>query len=220
MSDTMTAIAITEFGGPEVLKPVKLPRPTPGEGEILVNVEAAGVNRPDVLQRRGGYPPPPGAPETPGLEIAGTVAERIFPNPEHELKRLELQQALQAAVLERTAEIEKAAAEVVKTEAQGQSWLQRTWRPITMAFWPRPSAARPRASASSRSPATGCFRHPNRARSCRRSMRRAPGCRSPKSSPTRVTMRSCSMSRNCLPSCAAFSTAPARRAGWAPRADR
>ena len=65
-------------------------------------------------------------------KIAGTVAERIFPNPEHELKRLELQQALQAAVLERTSEIEKAAADVVKTEAQGQSWLQRTWRPITM----------------------------------------------------------------------------------------
>ena len=65
-------------------------------------------------------------------KIAGTVAERIFPDPAHELKRLELQQALQAAVLERTSEIERAAAEVVKTEAQGQSWLQRTWRPITM----------------------------------------------------------------------------------------
>lgn len=65
-------------------------------------------------------------------KIAGTVAERIFPNPEHELKRLELQQALQAAVLERTSEIERAAAEVVKAEAQGQNWLQRTWRPITM----------------------------------------------------------------------------------------
>ena len=65
-------------------------------------------------------------------KIAGTVAERIFPNPEHELKRLELQQALQAAVLERTSEIEKAAADVVKAEATGHSWLQRTWRPITM----------------------------------------------------------------------------------------
>lgn len=65
-------------------------------------------------------------------KIAGTVAERLFPNPEHELKRLELQQALQAAVLERTSEIERAAAEVVKAEAQGQNWLQRTWRPITM----------------------------------------------------------------------------------------
>ena len=65
-------------------------------------------------------------------KIAGTVAERIFPDPAQELKRLELQQALQAAVLERTSEIEKAAADVVKTEAQGQSWLQRTWRPITM----------------------------------------------------------------------------------------
>ncbi len=65
-------------------------------------------------------------------KVAGTVAERVFPDPEHELKRLELQQALQAAVLERTSEIERAAAEVVKAEAQGQSWLQRTWRPITM----------------------------------------------------------------------------------------
>jgi len=65
-------------------------------------------------------------------KVAGSVADRIFPNPEHELKRIELQQALQAAVLERTSEIERAAAEVVKAEAQGQSWLQRTWRPITM----------------------------------------------------------------------------------------
>jgi len=65
-------------------------------------------------------------------KIAGSVADRIFPDPEHELKRVELQQALQAAVLERTSEIEKAAAEVVKAEAQGQNWLQRAWRPITM----------------------------------------------------------------------------------------
>lgn len=65
-------------------------------------------------------------------KVAGSVADRIFPDPEHELKRIELQQALQAAVLERTSEIERAAAEVVKAEAQGQSWLQRTWRPVTM----------------------------------------------------------------------------------------
>ncbi len=65
-------------------------------------------------------------------KVAGTVAGSLFPDPEHELKRIELQQALQAAVLERTSEIEKAAADVVKAEAQGQSWLQRTWRPITM----------------------------------------------------------------------------------------
>ena len=65
-------------------------------------------------------------------KIAGTVAERVFPDPAHELKRIELQQALQSAVLERTAEFEKAAADVVKAEAQGQSWLQRSWRPITM----------------------------------------------------------------------------------------
>lgn len=65
-------------------------------------------------------------------KVAGGVADRIFPDPEQELKRIELQQALQAAVLERTSEIERAAAEFVKAEAQGQSWLQRTWRPITM----------------------------------------------------------------------------------------
>jgi len=65
-------------------------------------------------------------------KVAGGVADRIFPDPEQELKRIELQQALQAAVLERTSEIERAAAEVVRAEAQGQSWLQRTWRPITM----------------------------------------------------------------------------------------
>ena len=69
----MTAIAITTPGGAEVLTPVTLPVPVPKPGEILVKVKAAGVNRPDVLQRQGGYPPPPGAPDTPGLEIAGEV---------------------------------------------------------------------------------------------------------------------------------------------------
>lgn len=69
----MSAIAITTPGGPEVLKPTRLAVPVPKPGEILVKVKAAGVNRPDVLQRQGGYPPPPGAPLTPGLEIAGEV---------------------------------------------------------------------------------------------------------------------------------------------------
>ena len=69
----MTAIAITAPGGPEVLQPARLPVPVPQRGEILVRVKAAGVNRPDVLQRQGAYPPPPGAPLTPGLEIAGEV---------------------------------------------------------------------------------------------------------------------------------------------------
>jgi NADPH2:quinone reductase len=69
----MNAIAITTPGGPEVLVMQRLPVPVPGAGEVLVRVKAAGVNRPDVLQRRGGYPPPAGAPSTPGLEIAGEV---------------------------------------------------------------------------------------------------------------------------------------------------
>lgn len=69
----MTAIAIREPGGPDVLVPETRPVPRLRTGEILVRVAAAGVNRPDVLQRQGGYPPPPGAPDIPGLEIAGHV---------------------------------------------------------------------------------------------------------------------------------------------------
>lgn len=74
ISDTMRAVVAQGQGGPEVLKVVERPVPRPGEGEILVRVKAAGVNRPDVLQRQGGYPPPPGAPDILGLEIAGEVA--------------------------------------------------------------------------------------------------------------------------------------------------
>ncbi|WP_293867011.1 NAD(P)H-quinone oxidoreductase [uncultured Alsobacter sp.] len=70
---TMTAIEIRAPGAPEVLVPGIRPVPQPGPGEILVRVAAAGVNRPDVIQRKGFYPPPPGASDIPGLEIAGTV---------------------------------------------------------------------------------------------------------------------------------------------------
>ncbi len=70
----MTAIAIREPGGPEVLTPQTRPLPVPGPDEILVRVAAAGVNRPDVMQRKGQYAPPPGITDIPGLEIAGVVA--------------------------------------------------------------------------------------------------------------------------------------------------
>jgi NADPH:quinone reductase len=70
----MTAIGIKAPGGPEALIPEERTVPTPGEGELLIRVRAAGVNRPDVMQRKGGYPPPPGASDIPGLEIAGEVA--------------------------------------------------------------------------------------------------------------------------------------------------
>jgi len=71
---TMTAIAIEGGSGPaEALRATLIPRPTPGSGEILIRVAAAGVNRPDLLQRKGSYPPPAGAPETLGLEVAGEV---------------------------------------------------------------------------------------------------------------------------------------------------
>jgi NADPH:quinone reductase len=70
---TMTVIEITKPGGPEVLRPASRSIPLPGAGEVLIAVEAAGVNRPDVMQRQGLYPPPPGASDIPGLEIAGSV---------------------------------------------------------------------------------------------------------------------------------------------------
>jgi NADPH:quinone reductase len=70
---TMTAIEIERPGGPEVLRAAERPVPEPGPGEVLVRVEAGGVNRPDLMQRLGKYPPPPGASDIPGLEIAGTI---------------------------------------------------------------------------------------------------------------------------------------------------
>jgi NADPH:quinone reductase len=71
----MRAIEIRTFGGPEVLTPVERPMPVPSAGEVLIEVAAAGVNRPDVSQRQGKYPPPPGASDIPGLEIAGTIVQ-------------------------------------------------------------------------------------------------------------------------------------------------
>ena len=70
----MICVEISQPGGPEVLKLVERPDPEPGSGEVLIRVAAAGINRPDVLQRRGAYPPPPGASDLPGLEVAGTIA--------------------------------------------------------------------------------------------------------------------------------------------------
>ncbi|WP_114228212.1 MULTISPECIES: NAD(P)H-quinone oxidoreductase [Sphingomonas] len=84
---TMVAIEIQQPGGPEALVPATRPVPQPGPNEVLIKVAAAGVNRPDVLQRRGVYPPPPGASDLPGLEVAGTVvatgqgAERLLGSP-------------------------------------------------------------------------------------------------------------------------------------------
>jgi putative PIG3 family NAD(P)H quinone oxidoreductase len=72
----MRAIDIGRPGGPEALVPVDMARPTPGPGEVLIAVAAAGVNRPDILQRQGAYPPPSGASPIPGLEVAGTIAAR------------------------------------------------------------------------------------------------------------------------------------------------
>src|ERR1700726_4403282 len=69
----MTVIEIAAPGGPEQLKPARRPVPRPGDEEVLVRVAAAGGNRPDVMQRQGRYPPPPGASDLPGLEIAGEI---------------------------------------------------------------------------------------------------------------------------------------------------
>jgi putative PIG3 family NAD(P)H quinone oxidoreductase len=72
----MRAVEIARLGGPEVLVPARRPVPQPAEDEIVIAVRAAGVSRPDLLQREGRHPPPPGASDLPGLEIAGTVAAR------------------------------------------------------------------------------------------------------------------------------------------------
>ena len=71
----MRVIEISAPGGPEVLHVVERPIPTPGPGEVLIKVQAAGVNRPDIMQRQGNYPPPPGASDIPGLEVAGTIPD-------------------------------------------------------------------------------------------------------------------------------------------------
>ncbi|HEX4849832.1 MAG TPA: NAD(P)H-quinone oxidoreductase [Puia sp.] len=72
----MKSIIITKFGGPEVLKLQERPMPVPADDEVLIKIHAAGINRPDIIQRKGDYPPPPGAPQDiPGLEVAGTIAE-------------------------------------------------------------------------------------------------------------------------------------------------
>lgn len=73
LPETMTAIGFDAPGGPDVLRPETVPVPRPGPGEVLVKVAYAGVNRPDVIQRLGAYPPPPGASPIPGLEISGEV---------------------------------------------------------------------------------------------------------------------------------------------------
>lgn len=73
LPQTMTAMGFDAPGGPEVFRPETLPVPTPGPGEVLIKVAFAGVNRPDVIQRQGFYPPPPGASPIPGLEVSGEV---------------------------------------------------------------------------------------------------------------------------------------------------
>jgi putative PIG3 family NAD(P)H quinone oxidoreductase len=75
----MIAIEIREPGGPDVLVPAERPKPEPASGDVLIKVAAAGVNRPDVFQRLGRYPPPPGASDIPGLEVAGTI-EQLGPD--------------------------------------------------------------------------------------------------------------------------------------------
>jgi NADPH2:quinone reductase len=69
----MLAVEISRPGGPEVLVPAERPMPVPGPGQVLIKVAAAGINRPDVMQRAGKYPPPPGASDLPGLEVAGEI---------------------------------------------------------------------------------------------------------------------------------------------------
>ena len=71
----MNVIEISSFGSPDVLRLAQRPAPVAGVGEVLIRVSASGINRPDVLQRAGAYPPPPGASDIPGLEVAGTIMD-------------------------------------------------------------------------------------------------------------------------------------------------
>ena len=75
----MKVVEIASAGGPEQLRPATRPMPKPGVAEVLIRVAAAGVNRPDVMQRQGRYPPPPGASDLPGMEVAGEIVE-LGPN--------------------------------------------------------------------------------------------------------------------------------------------
>lgn len=79
----MQAIEIREYGGPDVLQLTERPDPAPGPGEVLIRVRAAGVNRPDVFQRTGNYPVPPGASDLPGLEVAGEVVGGDLSHPDN-----------------------------------------------------------------------------------------------------------------------------------------
>jgi putative PIG3 family NAD(P)H quinone oxidoreductase len=74
MPDSMMVVEVAAFGGPEALRPARRPLPSPGAGEVLIKVHGAGVNRPDLMQRMGKYPPPPGASDIPGLEVSGEIA--------------------------------------------------------------------------------------------------------------------------------------------------
>ena len=76
--ERMQAIEITRPGPPEVLQIGERPVPKPGKGELLIRVAAAGVNRPDLFQRQGNYPPPPGTTDIPGLEVAGEVVSVVM----------------------------------------------------------------------------------------------------------------------------------------------
>ena len=89
LPDTMTAMGFDEPGGPDVFRAETLPVPRPGEGQVLIKVAHAGINRPDVIQRQGFYPPPKGASPIPGLEIAGTVVG-IGPGVEPEMLNQEV----------------------------------------------------------------------------------------------------------------------------------
>ena len=85
----MIEIQIRQPGGPEVLVPVDAPVPEPSEGRVLIRVHAAGVNRPDVMQRKGLYPPPPGASSIPGLEVSGVIS-KTGPGADPDLKDREV----------------------------------------------------------------------------------------------------------------------------------
>lgn len=132
---TMTAIEIRTPGGPEVLTPTTRPLPEPGPGEALIRVRAAGINRPDLLQRQGAYPPPAGASDLPGLEVAGEVVALGPPGPTvPEAMRWEVRQGDKVtALLAGGGYAEYAAAPVVQClpVPDGMGWPEAAGLPET-----------------------------------------------------------------------------------------
>src|SRR5579883_2050657 len=124
----MTVIEISSFGGPEVLKPAEREKPKPNPGEVLIRVEAAGVSRADIMQRHGKYPPPPGASDIPGLDVAGAIARAGTPEKCEACRKLGAEHAINYKEADFVSEVKRITAERgvdVILDMVGGAYLER-----------------------------------------------------------------------------------------------